>query len=477
MNTQSVIKWFTNLENKSKLSFIQFDVCDFYPSITEPLLIRALRYARNFEAITAEESKIILQTKKAFVFRNGVPWVKKGNKNFDVTMGSFDGAEICELVGIYLLSQLTGLKLNLGLYRDDGLAVTDLKPRQAELEKKKVCQIFKENGLRITIEANVESVNFLDINMNLKTGLYKPYIKPNETPLYVHAQSNHPPAILKNIPKSINNRLSSISANKEVFDQACPLYQRALEASGYNFKLSYDPPVEKTKNTDRRKRNITYFNPPYSEHVQTNIGRNFLKLIDKNFPPSHPLSKIINRNTVKISYKCMPNVKKAISRHNQKIQNDQMQEPEPEPGCNCTGKCGPCPLDGNCLVDKVVYRASVTETNGTTNTYTGLTANRFKDRFYGHRSSMENRNPDNQTTLSTHVWGLKDRNLDYRIKWNIIDRANDFNPITRKCRLCLKEKYYIIFQPEGASLNHRSELFSTCRHRLRLTLANTEDFI
>ena len=173
----------------------------------------------------------------------------------------------------------------------------------------------------------------------------------------------------------------------------------------------------------------------------------------------------------------MPNVKKAISRHNQKIQSDQMQETEPEPGCNCTGKCGPCPLDGNCLVDKVVYRASVTENNGKTSTYTGLTANRFKDRFYGHRSSMENRNPDNQTTLSTHVWGLKDRNINYGIKWNIIDRANDFNPVTRKCRLCLKEKYYIIFQPEGATLNHRSELFSTCRHRLRLTLANTEDFI
>ena len=145
--------------------------------------------------------------------------------------------------------------------------------------------------------------------------------------------------------------------------------------------FSYDPPVENTKNTDKRKRNITYFNPPYSEHVKTNIGRNFLKLIDKNFPPSHPLSKITNRNTVKISYKCMPNVKKAISRHNQKIQNDQLQETEPEPGCNCTGKCGPCPLDGNCLVDKVVYRASVTENNGKTSTYTGLTANRFKDRF------------------------------------------------------------------------------------------------
>ena len=111
-------------------------------------------------------------------------------------MGSFDGAEACELVGLFLLSQLSHTNLNVGLYRDDGLAVTSLKPRQAELMKKKLCKIFKENGFNITIEANVKSVNFLDINMNLSTGIYKAYMKPNDSPLYVHKNSNHPPSIL-----------------------------------------------------------------------------------------------------------------------------------------------------------------------------------------------------------------------------------------------------------------------------------------
>ena len=62
---------------------------------------------------------------------------------------------------------------------------------------------------------------------------------------------------------------------------------------------------------------------------------------------------------------------------------------------------------------------------------------------------------------------------NYEIKWKVIDRARVFNPINRRCGLCTKEKFYIIFQPEGASLNQRSEIFSTCRHRLRKLLANT----
>ena len=220
-NTDSVINWFTELENKKNLSFIQFDICEFYPSITEKLLKEALNHAKNYTDITEEDTKIILQTKKALLFENGDPWIKKGNKSFDVTMGSWDGAEACEVVGLFLLSKLSHINsMNVGLYRDDGLAVCQLRPRQVELLKKKICKIFQECGLKITIEANLKSVNFLDVNFNLETGIYRPFMKPNDTPLYVHANSNHPPGILKNIPESVNTRLSKISANEEVFKQA-----------------------------------------------------------------------------------------------------------------------------------------------------------------------------------------------------------------------------------------------------------------
>ena len=43
---------------------------------------------------------------------------------FDDTMGSYDGAEIYELVGLYLLNKLSTVigKSSVGLYRDDGIA-------------------------------------------------------------------------------------------------------------------------------------------------------------------------------------------------------------------------------------------------------------------------------------------------------------------------------------------------------------------
>ena len=160
----------------------------------------------------------------------------------------------------------------MGLYRDDGLAVCALRPRQTELQKKEICKIFQDHGLKITIEANLKSVNFLDVNFNLETGIFKSFIKPNDIPLYVDKSSNHPPGILKNIPKSVNNRLSKINANEEVFMQASTIYQEALKKSGYDYKLNFNPPVENQTKKSKRKRNILWFHPPYSQHVQTNIG-------------------------------------------------------------------------------------------------------------------------------------------------------------------------------------------------------------
>ena len=110
-------------------------------------------------------------------------------------MGGYHGAEICEMVGLYLLSQLTEVvpKGDIGLYRDDGLAAIVGTPRQIEGIKKKICQVFSRNGLKVTIEANSKSVNFLDINMDLRTEIFKPFIKENDSPLYVNKNSNHPP--------------------------------------------------------------------------------------------------------------------------------------------------------------------------------------------------------------------------------------------------------------------------------------------
>ena len=68
--------------------------------------------------------------------------------------------------------------------------------------------------------------------------------------------------------------------------------------------------------------------------------------------------------------------------------------------------------------------------------------------------------------------GLKDRNIDFTLKWDFIERAPSFNPITKKCRLCLKEKYHILYNSESSSLNKRQEIFNTCRHRKQRLLEN-----
>ena len=295
-NTGEVIMWFQSIQNKSKSTFIQFDICEFYSSISKNLLIETLDWAAKYVNISEEAKEIILQTKKSLLYDDKQPWQKKNNNCFDVSMGSLDGAEICELVGLYLLSQLSALGINVGLYLDDGLAVTSFRARQVENLKKKICAIFRENGLKITIEANQKSVDFLDINMNLDNGIFKPYMKPNDTPLYVHSKSNHPPNILKNIPLSVNKRLSNISANETVFEEAAKPYQEALDRSGYAHKLKFESPnADQGTKKRQRSRKITWKNSPFSYNVKTNIGAKFLRIIQNCFPPDNPLSKILVR--------------------------------------------------------------------------------------------------------------------------------------------------------------------------------------
>ena len=94
-------------------------------------------------------------------------------------------------------------------------------------------KIFKKTSLRITIQANLKVVNFLDITLNLNNGKYHPYRKPNDKPVYIHKQCNLPPNIIKNLPDSISRRVSDISHDKEILNQAAPLYEDALKSCSY----------------------------------------------------------------------------------------------------------------------------------------------------------------------------------------------------------------------------------------------------
>ena len=99
-------------------------------------------------------------------------------------MGSYDGAESCELVESFLLYQISAKHgKNFGLYRDDGLGVVKAIPRETEMIMKDLCSIFNKHDLKITIEANKKVVNFLDVTLNLSTAKYQPFTKPNNVTL------------------------------------------------------------------------------------------------------------------------------------------------------------------------------------------------------------------------------------------------------------------------------------------------------
>ena len=107
-NTSDAISWFKNINKKKKSSLLNFDVENFYPSISVKRLIDAINFAKSSANITERDLSIIMQSRITLLFQNSEPWVKKfGNENFDVPMGCYNGAEICELVDSFILNKLT----------------------------------------------------------------------------------------------------------------------------------------------------------------------------------------------------------------------------------------------------------------------------------------------------------------------------------------------------------------------------------
>ena len=164
-------------------------------------------------------------------------WQKVKNPDFDVAIGCIDGAEIAENVGLYLLMRLQEVisKDNMGLYRDDGLAIVKGSGPEVERLQKKIVKIFQEENLKVTMEANTTAVDFLDVVFDLANGNHIPFIKQNENTKDVYMMSSHPPSILKSISTGVCNRLSIISTGEQEFKLEVGHYQY----TGYVSKLAY----------------------------------------------------------------------------------------------------------------------------------------------------------------------------------------------------------------------------------------------
>ena len=105
-NSMDTIDWFRKIKDKKRSTFVQFDVIEFYPSISKELLVRILNHAWGCTDITEEEIEIILASRITVLSDSRRSWVKSHVDNFDITMGAYDSAQVADLVGIYILDTL-----------------------------------------------------------------------------------------------------------------------------------------------------------------------------------------------------------------------------------------------------------------------------------------------------------------------------------------------------------------------------------
>ena len=291
-----------------------------------------------------------MQSRKTLLFQNGEPWMKKScDQDFDDPMGCFDGAEVCDTTGLFLLHRLSHIvkKSDIGLYRDDGLGIIQNMPKpEIERMKNTMVKVCKECGLSIIIECNLKTVNFLDVTFYLINGIYKPYREANDNSSYIHKNSCH---------------------NRATLHPATTLY-----------------------------------------------------------------------------------------------------------GCNCRVKDS-CPLNGECLTPKLVYRADIeNNSNNEKKYYLGLSETTFKERYRNHKKESNNSKYQNSTELSKYIWKLNRGKTGFTIKWSIVERVNG-NANSTRCNLCLTEKLWIINSINDENcLNKKLELISKCRHLNKVLLKSVK---
>ena len=142
----SVTEWFKGIDNKKDCIFIKFDIREFYPSIWESIFKKSILFVNHH--IADEDVRTLDHRRKSLLFHENEHWEKKKTEScFDMTMGSYDGAEICELVGIYILTRRATIirKSDCGLYRDDDLVILrNVNGQQIDRTRKNIIKIFKD---------------------------------------------------------------------------------------------------------------------------------------------------------------------------------------------------------------------------------------------------------------------------------------------------------------------------------------------
>ena len=168
----------------------------------------------------------------------------------------------------------------------------------------------------------------------------------------------------------------------------------------------------------------------------------------------------------------MPNIKSIITAHNRKILNNK--EPDTaKKQCNCWDR-KKCPLNEKCLTNQIVYQANINSDleDYKENIYKGLCEKTFKLRYAEHKNTFNYQKYKNDMELANELWEIKLRNGTPNIKWKKLCKSSSYNINTKRCNLCLREKYEILTHKGDNLLNKRSEIISTCRHKRKYLLSS-----
>ena len=289
-------------------------------------------------------------------------------------------------------------------------------------------------------EDNKKIVNFLDVKLNLITGKYQPYSKPNNTPLYVHSKSNHPPSVLCNIPLSINKRLTEMSSDQDSFEQpprhiSKPLTKVVITTSYVQFKHPLSLTTNRTIPREAVKEKLYGITHHINtKNISTNVEQSFLKIIDEEFPAD--ITHYTRYSTV-IQSRLVTAVCQTSSKYTMDTTNPRCPQFPARVALTCVvalvcvgGGGGGillnfrqnlqisdihappdfrhwCPLSNKCITESVVYQATVTIKDNTSNippqTYVGLTENSFKTRLANHKSSFNSFDKRNATELTKYT--------------------------------------------------------------------------
>ena len=221
----------------------------------------------------------------------------------------------------------------------------------------------------------------------------------------VNIRSIHPPSIIKQLPSRINERISSLVMRCKGIRKSNPGIQRDLTKKWFHATASLhrqDQYKHRKEQEQIKTSQHSVVQPPLQSICTKRCGPRIPdhEAERDEFPKGHVLRKILNRNTIKVSYSCMGNMKSTINRHMPRFSKLKHQLKE---RVAIAEKNSRCPLNTACLTESLVYKATVLAENHEPQTYIGMTEHNFKTRFRSHKMSFENLNYRSSTTLSKYI--------------------------------------------------------------------------